>query len=252
MWTRVDFKRNGRMAFTRNYWICVLVSMVAGMLGGNIVGSSSVSFSSSDVDFYTQDYDLSDIISSFMTPLMFSILCTAMVFGVVLTILVSNVIMVGSCRFFMENRACQASFDALFYGFRQGRYGSVAGVMGIRYLKQILWTLLFIIPGIIKAYEYLMIPYIIAENPETDRKRVFEMSRQMMDGHKMEAFIMQLSFLPWSILGAFTCGLLNMLYTNPYINASFAEFYTARKSEAIAKGYIMPQELTGVNGNETC
>lgn len=230
----------------------MLVSVVAGMLGGNMAGSVSISFSPNDMSLYAGEFDLKEMMSIFMSPLVLSILGAATVFGVVLTILVSNIIMVGSCRFFMENRACQASFETLFYGFRQGRYGSVAGVMGVRYLKQFLWTLLFIIPGIIKYYEYLMIPYIMAENPETDRKRVFEMSRQMMDGHKMEAFVMRLSFLPWIILGAFTCGLLDTLYTNPYINASFAEFYTARKSEAIAKGYIMPQELTGVNGNGTC
>ena len=101
-----------------------------------------------------------------------------------------------------------------------------------------LWSLLLVVPGIVKHYEYLMVPYIIAENPAMDYKEAFQISKQMMDGEKMEAFIMDLSFLGWYLLSAVTCGLLAIFYVNPYVQASFAEMYTFNKQKAYQEGYI--------------
>ena len=98
--------------------------------------------------------------------------------------------------------------------------------------------LLFIIPGIVKSYEYMMIPYLLAEHPEMTRQEAFAESKQMMDGEKMEAFIMDLSFLGWYLLSAVTCGLLAIFYVNPYVQASFAEMYTFNKQKAYQEGYI--------------
>ena len=98
--------------------------------------------------------------------------------------------------------------------------------------------LLFIIPGIVKSYEYMMIPYLLAEHPEMTRQEAFAESKQMMDGEKMEAFIMDLSFLGWYLLSAVTCGLLAIFYVNPYVQASFAEMYTFNKQKAYQDGYI--------------
>ena len=72
--------------------------------------------------------------------------------------------------------------------------------MFLRDLFTALWSLLLVVPGIVKHYEYLMVPYIIAENPAMDYKEAFQISKQMMDGEKMEAFIMDLSFLGWYLL----------------------------------------------------
>lgn len=93
-------------------------------------------------------------------------------------------------------------------GFRSGHYVNIVLTMFLRDLFTTLWSLLLVVPGIVKHYEYLMVPYIIAENPAMDYKEAFQISKQMMDGEKMEAFIMDLSFIGWYLLSAVTCGLL--------------------------------------------
>ena len=95
-------------------------------------------------------------------------------------------------------------------------------------------------------YAYMMVPYIIAENSSLDKSRVFKISRKMMKGHKWEAFVLGLSFLGWNILGALTGGILNLFYVNPYMHATYAEFYSAVKAEALQKGIATAEELPGV------
>ena len=91
-----------------------------------------------------------------------------------------------------------------------------------------------------------MVSYIVAENSELDKSRVFEMSKAMMKGHKWEAFVLELSFIGWVILGGLTAGILNIFYVNPYMLATKAEFYTAIKAEALQKGIVSYDELPGV------
>ena len=78
-----------------------------------------------------------------------------------------------------------------------------------------------------------------------DRKRVFQLSRQMMHGHKMEAFELGLSFLGWILLGVITGGALAIFYVNPYIYATRAEFYSALKADAKMRGVLAEDELPG-------
>lgn len=253
MWTRIDFKNNGKIAFKRNYWTCVLACVIAGLLGGAISGGgSSINFgsNSSSSDTVMMGDGSASMIN--ITPQFLGIAATTisivLVIGIIFTLLVSNVVRVGSCRFFMENREHKTDIGEIFYGFKEGRYSNMITVMGVYTLKIFLWSLLFIIPGIVKSYEYWTVSWILAENPSMDHRRAHELSRLMMNGHKGEAFIMGLSFIGWMLLGSLTCGILNVFYVNPYISATYAEFYTARKSEAIAKGYVMAGELPGVSG----
>lgn len=92
-----------------------------------------------------------------------------------------------------------------------------------------------------------MIPYILAENPQISKERAFDISMQMMEGHKLEAFVLELSFIGWDLLNACTLGILGIFYVNPYKHATFAEFYTAVKAEAFAKGITNAAELPGVS-----
>lgn len=79
-----------------------------------------------------------------------------------------------------------------------------------------LWSLLFLIPGVIKHYSYRMVPYILADDPEIGAMDAITLSRQMMDGHKWNTFVLDLSFLGWDLLSALTLGLLGVFYVNPY------------------------------------
>ena len=82
--------------------------------------------------------------------------------------------------------------------------------MLVKEISIFLWSILLIVPGIIKSYEYYMIPYIIADNPNIKRKRAFEISKQMMKGQKWKTFIFELSFILWNILSSLTFGIVGI------------------------------------------
>lgn len=81
------------------------------------------------------------------------------------------------------------------------------------------------IPYIIKLYQYMLVPYILADNPDMPRKQVFELTKQMMDGNKMNAFVLNLSFIGWHMLSLLTCGILSIFYVEPYRAYTIAAFY---------------------------
>ena len=108
-------------------------------------------------------------------------------------------------------------------------YVNIVLTMFLRDLFTTLWSLLLVVPGIVKHYEYLMVPYIIAENPAMDYKEAFQISKQMMDGNKWDAFVLDLSFIGWTLLGVCTFGILLVFYVEPYIYLTRAELYHALK-----------------------
>ena len=91
-----------------------------------------------------------------------------------------------------------------------------------------LWSLLFIIPGIVKSYSYAMTPYILLDRPELSATDAIKESEKMMNGHKMELFILDLSFIGWILLSILTCGVL-VLYVEPYMMATRSAFYLELK-----------------------
>lgn len=99
-------------------------------------------------------------------------------------------------------------------------------------LYTFLWALLFYIPGIVKACAYSQAFYIMAEDPTIGANEAITRSRQLMDGHKMEYFLLILSFIGWSILGAFTFGIL-YIWLIPYMNATMANYYRSLTSAYI-------------------
>lgn len=248
MWTRALLKQNAKTAFKRNYWMCVAVSSVSLILmGGFSFGSSNTVTLTEE----NQDFDYSaEAFREFLNqvpPYFWTIFLAAIVVGLVvgigISILFTNIVQVGCNRYFLENREHKTGMGQLFYSFQGGRYGATVWVMFLRFLYVLGWSLLFIIPGIVKSYSYMMVPYIMAENPTLDHKRVFQLSKEMMDGHKMEAFVLGWSFFGWIFLSLFTSGILSILYVNPYMQATYAEFYSAVKAEARMKGIVQAGEL---------
>ncbi len=96
-------------------------------------------------------------------------------------------------------------------------------------LLVMLWSLLLVIPGIIKSIAYSQSMYILAEEPTMGAREALKKSQEMMKGHKMEYFVLGLSFLGWEILGIFTFGLL-YIWLLPYMGATYANFYNTLKS----------------------
>ena len=226
MWTRAELKDNAKKFFKFNYWKMVLVALVLTMVGG---GGSSVSSSYTQRTSNNYRYgsmssaEVAGFIIGFMV-----VMLVVMVIGFAVSAFLLNPLVVGAQRFFVVSHYQKAELGELGYAFSNS-YMNVVKTMFLKALYVFLWSLLLVIPGIIKGYEYRMIPYILAENPGIDTKEAFAMSKQMMDGNKWNAFVLDLSFIGWNILSLFTCGILAIFYVNPYIYMTDAELYVALK-----------------------
>lgn len=98
----------------------------------------------------------------------------------------------------------------------------------------LLWSLLFIIPGIVKAYSYAMALYIVADDPSVPALEAIDRSKKMMDGHKMELFMLDLSFIGWILLSILTFGVL-FVWVTPYMATARANFYKSLNGETVVE-----------------
>ena len=233
MWNRAELKMRGNMAFKKNYVSAVVVALLMGIFG-TVSGESSARRVSENSDIYSGN--LFNV--GMITGLLAGIATVVILIVLVAKVFVGNLLKMGGYRFFILNQTAQPGIGTLLDGFRSGHYVNIVLTMFLRDLFTALWSLLLVVPGIVKHYEYLMVPYIIAENPAMDYKEAFQISKQMMDGEKMEAFIMDLSFLGWDILTVITCGMVGIFYASPYKQATFAELYAFNKAKAYEEGYI--------------
>ena len=154
---------------------------------------------------------------------MFLVVC---IISVLISVFLLVPLQVGCGRFFL--RAAKGTYEVgdMGYAFSPS-YMNIVKIMFFRGLYVFLWSLLFIIPGIIKAYEYRMIPFILAENPNISKEEAFEKTKVMMTGDKLNAFVLDLSFFGWMLLTICTCGLLGLFYVYPYYYNTVAELYYA-------------------------
>ncbi len=160
------------------------------------------------------------------------------------SLLVLPIFQVGCIRFFQKLRMnVPTGIGEVTGNFKDGNFKNIVLTNLIMYIKIYLWTLLFIIPGIIKTYEYRLIPYILAVRPDIDRKEAFRLSKILMDGYKWKSFVLDLSFWGWNILAAYTMGILGIVYVYPYMNATYVEFYSFTRAMALQKGLITPMDL---------
>lgn len=108
-----------------------------------------------------------------------------------------------------------------------------------------LWSMLFMIPGIVKGIAYSLTPYILADCPNVKARDALKLSMRMTQGYKADIFVTMLSFLGWLILSAFTFGILEIVYVGPYMNTTLAGVYEELKNNAIENGTISQEELNG-------
>lgn len=121
------------------------------------------------------------------------------------------------------------AFDGRYYLRRVGGY---AWMM----LFTFLWSLLFAIPGIVKAYSYALTPYILAKYPEVQAKEALKVSMKIMDGKKAELFVLQLSFIGWAMLAGITFGLLGIFFVIPYMAITDTLWFKRTMESAIETG----------------
>lgn len=148
----------------------------------------------------------------------------AVAIGLLISAFLLNPLEVGTKRFFFKNLNEKAQVKEVAFAF-DNSYKNVVKTLFFRDVYVILWTLLFIIPGIVKGLEYRMIPYLLAENPNLTKEEAFALSKQMMTGQKWKAFVLDLSFIGWEILSLFTLGILSVFYVEPYRNMTNAALY---------------------------
>lgn len=258
----------------------------------------SYDYDDDDIDssFSQDDYEqiFNDMFSGFSDMLIVMIVTLAY------NIFFANPLTVGYNNFFLNARTGNAGVGELFSQFKHGHYMATVKNMFFLKLRLFLWSLLVLIPigiGIlifaksdsrdimgslvlsnliviplyiialipkwIKTYEYFLVPYITAENPNITPNRALEISSKTMKGEKMHCFGLQMSFIGWLILGglagsiftAFLGVLLGsaataagMALIYPYLYATLAEFYCCMKEKAIATGISSRDELDGLYG----
>lgn len=250
MWDRKELKARAKAAFKNNYWRCVLVAIIVALLVGasgavtnKVSNRSEITVNGETMTNEQLAASLQEVITQaavqnnvseaevveallVVGAALASALAVFAMFSTLLKIFVWNLFEIGGDRFFTVNTTDQASLREIFRGFSP-RYGRNVLALFLRGLYLCLWTLLFIIPGIVKSYSYLLMPYLLAENPDMSRKEAFRLSRQLMKGNKWRTFVLDLSFLGWDILSIFTFGLLQIFYVRPYKAAAYAELYKA-------------------------
>lgn len=159
----------------------------------------------------------------------------ALIIVIPVSVFLINPLEVGTNRFFVQNLKLDANLREICFAFDHN-YLNCVKILFFRDLYVFLWSLLFIIPGIIKAYEYRMVPYILGDNPNIDREEAFALSNMLMQGNKGKAFVLDLSFLGWYILNGLTLGILGIFYVNPYVKQTNAALYLKLKGLQTVEG----------------
>ena len=227
--TYSEIRQMARNKLAGNWAISVGAGVIVFLLGGLITGGSFIPQFNYRIE--GQDISsLSDMLNLFSTGKV-----SAFGLGSALALaqlIIGGVIQLGYAQFLLKQHN-QASFDIhdLFSQFDRFKAGFLQKFLRDLYI--FLWSLLFVIPGIIKSYSYAMTPFIMAENPDMTASEAIEASKRLMDGHKDELFTLDLTFFGWGLLAALTMN-IGYIFLNPYKNAAYAVFYkelTAPKFE---------------------
>lgn len=132
----------------------------------------------------------------------------------------------------IENQTDGKKIELVIEGFKRSFINSFVATLLVG-IFTFLWSLLLIIPGIIKSLAYSMTPYIIADEPGIDALDAIKKSQEMMRGHKMELFMLALSFIGWFLLGVLTFG-IGMFFVLPYYQTTLANFYLELRGKKVS------------------
>ncbi len=242
---RIAIKERSKQLLKKNHWLCVGVAFLATLtLGAFAGGGTSFNFThnqTTDVPSATTPF--TDVEPALVIAVMFFTL-VGLAVSYVSQIFLTNQLMVGSCRFFLKYRRNNpVDTGELFQSYKDKTFLNIAKVTFLRDLFISIWSLLFIVPGIIKSYEYWAVNYILAVRPDTPYEKALDLSKRMMQGHKLEVFELALSFFGWYLLSIFTCGILAVCYVNPYHRIAMAELYTEIREDALKRGIVSPYDV---------
>ena len=231
--TSSELRAIARQNLEGTWGISVGVALVAAILGGSIAGVGS------NVNFNVNEDSIRNL-----PPIFWTVLLPMASFAGLLSLaalILGGTVELGYARFLLKQHdRKELRFSDLFSQF--DRFGTGFAQQFLRILFTALWSLLFIIPGIIKGLSYAMTPFILEEHPELTASQAIKASMKLMDGHKMDLFILGLSFIGWQILACLTAG-VGFLFLNPYMNAAYAAFYRDISRKPEARAYVPPVEF---------
>lgn len=223
----------------KNFSLCLLIFMVI----NSIVSVPSVVSQGYELiyeyaDFYSSGLD--SVVLIFSSPL-FSLATTA------LNYLILPILTYGLYSIALKVQKNQDfELSDLFDGFQN--FVNIFIMSLLQGFFVFLWTLLFIIPGIIKGISYSMVYFIMAEEPDIRPMDALKKSEQLMDGYKLDFFLLQLSYIGWVILSVLTLGIVS-LYYEPVLYTSYAEFYQKIKKEKYGEENYYGYENTPFDPN---
>jgi hypothetical protein len=261
MWTRATIKSNAKTFLRKHYWKAFAMSLVLFLVGGNdnlmfSGGNNSRPTSQEGISVRVSSFDLSEILRGgssirldvgdallggssnlsgwfierigIPTILIMSVFLalTVMFLFIGFRIFVGAPLEVGGRKFFLRGIRDDVDMMHLAAVFKSPHYLNVVKTMLLRAIYNFFWYLLLIIPGIVKHYAYRLVPYILSEEPDLDAAEAIGRSMKMTEGHKLDMFMLDLSFIGWYLLGALLLG-IGVIFVNPYYEATYAQLYAA-------------------------
>lgn len=241
-----DFRASARAALKGKWVMAMIIGFIAALLGANTLAYSSGSHFSSDsfetgfnagFEAGSNGYDIDmeqleqELAYAFTNNPIVGILGVAgvafvmviVILVILIQLIVGGAMTIGYRRYHLALMdAEEADFNVAFSGFEMFGKAFIWNLLQGLYLLG--WSLLFVIPGIVKSYSYAMSGYILAENPEMDANDAITASRMMMDGNKWRLFCLDFSFIGWTLLASLTFGIGNIAL-EPYMASSHAAFY---------------------------
>jgi len=238
MKTNTQYKNEALAALKGNWAPAVLVTVVFLAIATLCIGPAEIpmltgSFDSEAVAAMAAAGDLAGVMDAYSTLSSWSSLSS------LLRIFVYNVLSVGFAVAFLlllrngDDRLTSNMFEVSFRQYWHKVWG-----MFLMYLFIALWTLLFILPGIVKAFSYALTPYILEENPDLSANEAIDHSRAMMKGHKFDLFYLYLSFIGWFLLSFLTLG-NGFFWLIPYMYTAQAAFYEDVKADYERNGGLI-------------
>ena len=230
-----DFRKIARDGLKGRWPVAVVAGLIATMLGGTTNTSNGITYKlEQQMDQMMEGFAADPSVSALVAALLSTVALVAAIYTLVYLI-VGGAVSLGYAKFnlnLINNN--NPDIKDVFSQFNRFKTGFVMVILRTVYI--FLWSLLFIIPGIIATYSYAMTPYILMENPDMTANEALKASKELMKGNKWRLFSMQFSFIGWDILCGFTAG-IGYLVLNPYRAAADAAFYREIKWEKYKRDF---------------
>lgn len=231
-------KKDALISLKKNYWTKVLVAFIVTFDINAVLSVFSGEFIAPIIKLHEFNFEaIKDYIIDHNTPdsLSDAVISAAII---LFEILVLSILKVGGTRYFVKSQTEDVNFTEIFFSFKgeNKTFLHIALVSVYKTIMVFLWGLLFIIPGIVKAYDYAAFHYVLALRPDLSAKETLRISKLMMRGNKIKFILLELSFIGWDILEFVSFGVLKHLFITPYKLITYDEFFTEIKNEAIKNG----------------